>query len=75
MGRYNIFTNNKLMFRSKFVNIVFIFRNVSTIIKHVFIDCSTASPYISEMLNPGDTKVTEMKLKPWTLEMKELVLE
>ncbi|CAD8103907.1 unnamed protein product [Paramecium primaurelia] len=49
--------------------------NVSTIIKHVFIDCSTASPYISEMLNPGDTKVTEMKLKPWTLEMKELVLE
>lgn len=27
------------------------------------------------MLNPGDTKVTEMKLNPITLEMKELVLE
>ncbi|CAD8190865.1 unnamed protein product [Paramecium octaurelia] len=49
--------------------------NVSTIIQNVFIDCSTTSPYISEMLNPGDTKVTEMKLKPLTLEMKELVLE
>ncbi|CAD8179034.1 unnamed protein product [Paramecium octaurelia] len=49
--------------------------NVSTIIQNVFTDCSTTSPYISEMLNPGDTKVTEMKLKPLTLEMKELVLE
>lgn len=27
------------------------------------------------MLNPGDTKVTEMKLKPLSLQMKELVLE
>jgi hypothetical protein len=27
------------------------------------------------MLNPGDTQVTEMKLKMFTLEMKELVLE
>lgn len=41
----------------------------------MFIDCTITSPYISEMLNPGDTKVTEMKLKGLTLEMKELVLE
>ncbi|CAD8200084.1 unnamed protein product [Paramecium octaurelia] len=49
--------------------------NVSSIIQNLFIDCSATSPYIQEMLNPGDTKVTEMKLKPLTLEMKELVLE
>ena len=63
------------MFRLTCVNYYIKFSNVSTIIQKVFIDCSTTSPYISEMLNPGDTKVTEMKLKPLTLEMKELVLE
>jgi phospholipid-translocating ATPase len=27
------------------------------------------------MLNPGDTQVTEMKLKPFTLEIKDLILD
>jgi phospholipid-translocating ATPase len=49
--------------------------NVSETVKKVFMDVNTISPYIQEMLNPGDTQVTEMKLKMFTLEMKELVLE
>ncbi|CAD8077107.1 unnamed protein product [Paramecium sonneborni] len=49
--------------------------NISHIISQVFKDCKVLSPYIQEILNPGDTKITEMKLSKLTLTINDLIVE
>ncbi|CAD8135801.1 unnamed protein product [Paramecium octaurelia] len=49
--------------------------NISLIISQVFKDCKVLSPYIQEILNPGDTKITEMRLSKLTLKINDLIVE